>query len=162
PGDNAIFDDTSVTNIVNLATIAAGLISLSNNTTAYTLTGNGTITAALDMEGTGSLRVAVSNPPAFSSITANSGTLIFDVQGVSAFTNSATISDNGSAQGTLVKAGTNTMLLSSPDNSSFSGALVITNGILQYTNVNALGSGALYATNGGTLDLRGIALPTKS
>ena len=161
-GDSAIFDDTSVTNIVNLATTAAGLISLSNNTTAYTLTGNGLITAALDMEGASSLRLAVSNPPAFSSITANSGTLIFDIQGVSTYTNSATISDNGSGQGTLVKAGTNTMLLSAPDNSLFSGALVITNGVLQYTNVNALGSGPLYATNGGTLDLRGIALSAKT
>ena len=43
-------------------------------------TGSGLLTAALDMEGTGSLRLAVSNAPAFPAITANAGTLIFDVQ----------------------------------------------------------------------------------
>jgi autotransporter-associated beta strand protein len=157
-GDNAIFDDSGLTNLVNLATTAAGLMSLSNNTTAYTLIGNGLITAALDMEGTSSFRLAVSNPPAFSSITANSGTLIFDVQGVAAYTNSAPISDNFGGQGTLLKTGTNLMVLSA-DNSSYTGAFVVTNGILQYTNANALGSGPapLYVTNNGTLDLSGIA-----
>jgi autotransporter-associated beta strand protein len=162
-GDNAIFDDTSTTNILNLATTASGLISLSNNTTAYTLTGNGLITAALDMEGTGSLRVALSNAPAFSSITANSGTLIFDVQGVASYTNSTTISDNGLSQGTIVKAGTNTMVLSAPNNGSFSGALIISNGILQYTNAADLGSAntPVFSTNTGTLDLNAIAVGSK-
>jgi autotransporter-associated beta strand protein len=163
PGDNAIFDDTSVTNIANLATTAAGLISLSNNTTAYTVTGNGLITAALDMEGAGSFRVAASNVPSFAGITANSGTLIYDVPGVSAYTNYTTITDNGLGQGTIVKAGTNTMLLSSPNNSSFSGTIAITNGVLQYTNSADLGGGgALYATNGGTLDMAGIAPGSKN
>ncbi|HEX3358194.1 MAG TPA: autotransporter-associated beta strand repeat-containing protein, partial [Tepidisphaeraceae bacterium] len=157
-GDNAIFDDTGLTNVVNLATTAAGLISLSNNTTAYTFIGNGLLTAALDMEGTGSLWVGLSNAPAFSSITANSGTLIFDVQGVAAYTNSATISDNFAGQGTILKAGTNTLVLAA-DNSSYTGTIVVTNGILQYTNVNGLGaaSAPLYMTNNGTLDLTGIA-----
>jgi autotransporter-associated beta strand protein len=161
-GDNAIFDDTSVTNIVNLATLAAGLISMSNNTTAYTITGNGTITSALDMEGTGSLRVALSNAPSFASITANSGTLILDPQGVSAYTNFTTISDNSSAQGTIVKAGTNRLVLSAPNN-SFSGALVISNGVLQYTNAADLGSTAtpVFSTNSGSLDLNAIAVGSK-
>jgi autotransporter-associated beta strand protein len=161
-GDNAIFDDTSVTNIVNLATLAAGLISISNNTTAYTITGNGTITSALDMEGTGSLRVALSNAPSFASITANSGTLILDVQGVSAYTNFTTISDNNLAQGTIVKAGTNRLVLSTPNN-SFSGALVISNGVLQYTNAADLGSTTtpVFSTNSGTLDLNAIAIGSK-
>ncbi|HSU55679.1 MAG TPA: autotransporter-associated beta strand repeat-containing protein, partial [Candidatus Dormibacteraeota bacterium] len=158
-GDNPIFDDSSLTNIVNLATTAAGLISLSNNTTAYTVTGNGLITAALDMEGTGSFRVAVSNAPPFSAITANSGTLIFDVQGVSAYTNASTITDNGAGQGTVLKAGTNTLVLSSPNNSS-TAALVISNGVLQYTNATVLGStsSGIYATNTGTLELNAIAI----
>lgn len=157
-GDNAIFDDTGLTNLVNLATTAAGLISLSNNTTAYTLTGNGLITAALDMEGASSLRLAVSNPPAMSGITNVSGTLIFDVQGIGAYTNSAPISDNFSGQGTLLKTGTNLMVLAA-DNSTYIGTIVVTNGILQYTNANALGAGTslLYATNNGTLDLNAVS-----
>jgi fibronectin-binding autotransporter adhesin len=162
-GDNAIFDDTSTTNILNLATTAAGLISLSNNTTAYTLTGNGLITAALDMEGTSSFRVAISNPPAFSAITANSGTLIFDVQGAASYTNYTTISDSGLAQGTIVKAGTNTMVLSAANNSFFSGALVVSNGMLRYTNAADLGSATtpVFSTNTGTLDLNAIAVGSK-
>ncbi len=162
-GDNAIFNDTSVTNIVNLVTTAAGLITLSNNTTAYTLTGNGAIAGGLDMEGTGSFRVAVSNRPAFSSINANSGTLIFDLQGISTYTNYAAIGDNGLGQGTIVKAGTNTMLLSSANN-SFAGTFVISNGILQYTNAADLGVPAapLYVTNGGTLDIAGILPGSKN
>src|ERR1035437_6541731 len=59
-GDNAIFDDTAATNTISLTTSAVGLMSLSNNAKAYTLKGNGLITAALDMEGMGSFRLAVS------------------------------------------------------------------------------------------------------
>lgn len=162
-GDNAIFDDTGLTNLLNLATTAAGLISLSNNTTAYTLTGNGLIAASLDMEGSNSFRLAVSNPPAFSGITNNSGTLIFDVQGVAAYTNAAPISDNFLGQGTLLKTGTNLLVLAA-DNSLSTATIMVTNGILRYTNANCLGSAAapLYVTNNGTLDLNGIDAGAKN
>ena len=162
-GDNSIFNDTAVTNLINLAAPPIGLISLSNNATAYTFTGNGSINAALDMEGTGSCRLAVSNVPAFSAITANDGTLIFDVQNVGAYSNNATISDNGGGLGTIIKAGTNTMVLSAPDNSSFSGKLIVSNGVLQYANVLDLGSvsTSLYVTNNGSLDLRSIPTGAK-
>jgi autotransporter-associated beta strand protein len=163
-GDNTIFDDTASTNIINLATSALGLISLSNNATAYTLTGNGLINAALDMEGTGSYRLAVSNAPAFPAITANSGTLIFDLQNGGGYTNYATISDNGAGLSTILKAGSNTMVLSAPDNSSFSGTMIISNGILQYTNVLDLGmaTSPLYATNNGSLDIQSIPTGLKN
>jgi fibronectin-binding autotransporter adhesin len=157
-GDNAIFDDTAATNTINLATTPLGLISLSNNATAYTVTGNGLINAALDMEGTGSFRLAVSNAPNFSTITANAGTLVFDVQNTAAYTNYATISDNGGGLSQIIKAGSNTMLLSGPDNSLFSGTMIISNGVLQYTNVLDLGvvTSPLYATNNGSLDIQNI------
>ena len=154
PGDNAIFDDTATVHTINVATPVMGAITLSNNATAYTLTGNGLISASLDAEGTGSLSLAVSNPPALSAITANSGSLIFDVQGVSTYTNAAPISDNGAGQGTIVKVGTNTLVLQG-NNTAFYGAIVVTNGTLQYTNNAALGyyTAPLYVTNQGTLDL---------
>jgi autotransporter-associated beta strand protein len=163
PGDNAIFDDTSVTNFINLTTTAAGLISLSNNTMAYTLTGSGLIAGSLDMEGTSSFRIGISNPPVLTTITANYGTLIYDVQSAATFTNYATISDGGGAQGTIVKAATNKMVLAA-DNSSFSGNIVVSNGVLQFTNAANLGSASagLYVTNAGTLDLNGIALSGKA
>jgi autotransporter-associated beta strand protein len=162
-GDNAIFDDTGLTNLVNLAATAAGLISVSNNTTPYTVIGNGLVTAALDMEGSNSFRLALSNAPAFSGITNTSGTLIFDIQGVAVYTNSAPISDNFSGQGTLLKTGTNLLVLAS-DNSTYSGAIQITNGVVQYTNANGLGAplAPLYVTNNGTLDLNGIAPGSKN
>jgi autotransporter-associated beta strand protein len=129
-GDQAILDDSANTNNINLTAAAIPLITLSNNTKAYNITGSGTMAGTLDMEGTGSTRLAISNAPAFSAITANAGTLIYDVQGVATYTNAATISDNGGAQSTITKAGTNTLILSAPDNSAFSGTLVISNGVL--------------------------------
>jgi autotransporter-associated beta strand protein len=163
-GDQAILDDTGTTNLINLTTAAVGsMISLSNNTKAYTITGNGTIAGTLDMEGSNSVRLAISNAPNFTTITANSGTLIYDLQGVGVYTNTTTLSDNGGAQGTIVKAGTNIMILSALDNSAFSGTLVISNGTLQYTNAIDLGgSGSIYATNTGTLDLNGVASASKA
>jgi autotransporter-associated beta strand protein len=117
----------------------------------------------VDMEGTNSVRLAISNAPNFSTITANSGTLIYDVQGIGAYTNSAAISDNGGGLGTIVKAGTNLMVLAA-DNSTYTGAILVTNGTLQYTNAGCLGSASapLYVTNNGTLDLNGIAPGAKN
>ena len=161
-GDSAIFDDTAATNTVNLATAAIGLVSLSNNATAYTLTGNGAFNATLDMEGTGSFRLAMSNAPAMSAITANAGTLVYDVQVPGPYTNYAPISDNGAALGTIVKAGTNTLVMSA-DSSAFTGTILVTNGVLQYSNNVDLGqaSSPLYVTNNGSLDLNGQLLGAK-
>jgi autotransporter-associated beta strand protein len=162
PGDNPIFDDTASTNVINLTTSAIGLISLSNNAIAYSVTGSGSINASVDMEGTKSFRVGISNIPVFPTITANSGALVLDVQGVGAYTNSGTLTDNGAGKGMLIKAATNTLVLAG-DASQFTGAIMVSNGILKYANLNALGSTAspLYVTNTGTLDLNGVASSLK-
>ncbi|PWU20961.1 MAG: hypothetical protein C5B50_02800 [Verrucomicrobia bacterium] len=161
-GDQAILDDSANTNNINLTAAAIPTITLSNNTKAYNITGSGTMAGTLDVEGTGSTRLGISNAPAFSTITANAGTLIYDIQGLATYTNAATISDNGLGSNTIVKAGTNIMILSGPNNPSFSGSLAISNGVLQYTNAAALGgTGSIFATNTGSLDVHGIPSGTK-
>ncbi|HVM48200.1 MAG TPA: autotransporter-associated beta strand repeat-containing protein, partial [Candidatus Acidoferrum sp.] len=156
-GDQAILDDTGTTNLINLTVAAVGTFSLSNNTKAYTITGSGNMVGTVDMEGTNSTRLAISNTPTFSTITANYGTLIYDLQGVGNWTNYTTFSDSGAGVGTIVKAGTNTMVMSAPDNTAFSGSLVVSNGVLQYTNALALGGGGgIYCTNTGSMDVNAI------
>jgi len=162
PGDNTIFDDTASTKTVDVTATNIGSMTTSN-TADYTFIGGGPLGGTLDLEGTGTTTLAVSNPPAFNAIIANSGTLAFDVQGVGAYSNNATISDNGSGQATVVKAGTNTLVLGA-DNSSFNGTIVVNNGVLRYTNSASLGAtaGYLYATNTGTLDLNGVSSGPKN
>jgi autotransporter-associated beta strand protein len=162
-GDQAILDDTATTNLINLTASVVGVTSLSNNLLAYTITGNGSMAGNLDMEGTAPVRLAISNAPNFSTITANTGALIYDPQGIVAYTNYSSISDNGQGLAAIVKAGTNIMVLGG-DNSAYYGSIVVTNGVLQYTNIVNLGAptAPLYATNGGALDIRGIAINAKN
>ncbi|WP_160164445.1 beta strand repeat-containing protein [Pedosphaera parvula] len=157
-GDQVAFDDTAANSVVNIVgSEGPAGITMSNNAVAFTFTGTGPLSGPLDMEGTNSVTLAMSNVPIFSSIKANSGTLIYNLQGVSTYINTAAISDNGAAQATLVKGGANTHVLSA-DNSAFTGTIVVTNGVLQYTNTSGLGlySSPLYVTNNGSLDLNGV------
>lgn len=156
-GDATIFDDSGATNLVNIVgTQQPASILMTNGALAYTFTG-GTLSGAVDMEGTNSLTLEMSNAPTFSTLTANAGTLIFNFQGASSFPIAATISDNGMGQGTLVQAGSNTVVLQG-NNSSFTGTIYVTNGTLQYTNASGLGTAAspLYITNNGSVDLDGV------
>ena len=156
--DQATFDDTAATNLVNIiGTNSASGIIMNNGTTQFKFVGGGLLGGPLQMNGAGSLTLAMSNPPAFTSITANSGTLVFNVQGVTNYANNAAISDNGSYEGVIVQAGTNTLLLSG-NNQTMTATLLVTNGVLRYTNANNLGVPAapLYATNNGTLDMNAV------
>jgi autotransporter-associated beta strand protein len=161
--DSVAFDDTAATNLVNIVgTETASAVAMSNNAVNFTFTGGSLFAGPLDMEGTGSLTLAMTNAPAFSSIMLNSGTLVYNLQGTDA-TNAAPISNNGTGQATLVKAGTNSLILTA-DNSSYAGTILVTNGILGYTNTLSLGyvGAPLYVTNNGTLDLSGVAPDAKN
>jgi len=162
-GDATVFDDTAtVSSVVVVGTEQPSGITLSNNTKAFTFSGNGLLTSALDLEGTNSLTLALSTAPVFTGITANSGTLIFNLSNGVVNALSAPISDNGFGLGTIIQGGTNTLSLSG-NNSSFNGVLIVTNGVLQYTAASALGAigVSLFATNGGTLDFHHVNLLTK-
>jgi fibronectin-binding autotransporter adhesin len=157
-GDVANFDDTASTFTANVVgTMTAGSVVMANNAHDYAFTGGQLAAGLLDMEGSRSLTLALTNAPVFSSISANAGTLIFNVQGLAAYTNNAPITDSGSGQSTIIQAGTNTLTLGR-DSQNMTATLMVTNGILRYTNANNLGVPAapLYATGNGTLDMFGV------
>jgi autotransporter-associated beta strand protein len=160
-GDLVVFDDTGLTNIVNVTEAnAPGLLTLANNSTAYTFVGSGNLSGTLDKEGTGTATLAISNTLALNFITNNQGTLVLSLPVDS--TLAAVISDNGSGLGTIVKGGTNLLTLSG-NNSAYYGTLAVTNGTLRYTASTALGSSTyLYATNGGSLDINDVDTGTKN
>ncbi len=157
-GDKATFDDSASTgNVVLVADEQPTVMTMLNNTTAYTFSGSSTLTCPLDLEGTGVTTLAMPTLPTMTGITNNSGTLIFNLANGGVNTINAPISDNGGYHGTIVQAGTNTLLLSG-NNQTMTASLLVTNGVLRYTNANNLGVPAapLYATNNGTLDMNAV------
>ena len=183
-GDNPTFDDTAtVTGVVVTNNVIVSGMNMSNVVKSYTFSGGGVISGPLNMEGNGSgtggtTVLAMSNAPAFTTIDASAGTLVYDLQGMTNYTVAATIIDNlGNGSGTLIFGGTNTATLTGTNdpspvilgsyNPDFDGTIWVTNGILQYNNIGALGVDAsvngspsfspLIATNNGTLNFNGIA-----
>jgi fibronectin-binding autotransporter adhesin len=159
-GDNVTFDDTAVTNIVNITqTNIPGSLTFSNNVHNYTFVGTGTIQGALNQQGSGTVMLAISNTPALTSIVNDAGTLAFDLPANATVT--APISDNGAGLGTIMQASTNILTLSATNN--YAGTIAVTNGVLRYASSQALGTSTyLYATNGGTFDLNDVAIGTKN
>jgi fibronectin-binding autotransporter adhesin len=158
-GDAVTFNDSAVTNLVNVVGSQQPIsIEFANNSKAYTITG-GTLSGTVGMDGTGSVTLQTTNAPLFTSLTNNTETLILNVQNLVTYNLAATLSDTGAGQGTIIKANTNTAVLTASDNTQYHGAIIVTNGTLQYTSVNGLGAIAsqLYVTNGGTLDLNGVS-----
>lgn len=158
-GDATTFNDSAATNLVTIVgTQQPASILMANSSLPYTFTGGTlSLSGTLDLEGTGSLTLQMSNAPNINAITANAGKMIFNFQGGGSFPIAAAISDNGGGQGTLVQAGSNTVVLQG-DDSLFNGTMYVTNGVLQYTNASGLGAAAspLYVTNNGSVDLNGV------
>ncbi|HTV40011.1 MAG TPA: autotransporter-associated beta strand repeat-containing protein [Candidatus Sulfotelmatobacter sp.] len=182
--DNPTFDDTaSVTAVVVTNNVTVSSMNMSNVVNSYTFSGGGVITGPLNMEGNGNgtggtTVLATSNAPAFTTIDASAGTLVFDLPGVANYTVAASISDNyGLGDGTIIFGGTNTATLTGNNvpapvilgsyNPDFDGTIMVTNGVLQYTNVDSLGVdysvnsspsfSPLIVTNNGTLNFNGVA-----
>jgi autotransporter-associated beta strand protein len=160
-GDSVTFDDTAVTNTVNITqTNIPGELTFSNNVHNYTFVGTGTLQGAINQQGSGTVTFAISNTLALTGITNDLGTLAFNLPANA--TLNAPISDNGAGLGTIMQAGTNILTLADV-NSSYAGTIAVTNGVLRYTNSVALGTSTyLYATNGGTFDLNNVATGTKN
>jgi len=162
-GDIVTFDDTALTNIVNLTgTISASLLceNVNNN---YTFVGNGTLSGSLQQQASGLVTLALSNAPTFSSIVSDQGVLAFNIQNTNAASVAATISDDGNGLGTILQAGSNTLQLTG-NNLGFSGTFVVTNGALQYASYSALGQAfaPMYVTNGGSLDFNDVDASLKN
>lgn len=164
-GDPVIFDDTGLTNEVTVAGTTASTVTFNNNNSDYVLDGGGTLTGSVELDGSANVIVAMTNLPAISTLNLNNGTLVLDSPAVGrTFTCAAPISGSG----TLVQAGSNSVVLANTNiygYIGYSGVIVVTNGVLQ-CNIGSTSAGLgntavpLYVTNGGTLDL-GTGLGTK-
>ena len=158
-GDVVTFNDSAVTNLVNVVGTQQPIgVEFANNSKAYTITG-GTLSGAVDMEGSSSVTFQMTNSPIFSFLTNNATTLVLNLQNLGSYNFSPILSDNGGGVGSIIKANTNTAVLSAADNTAFHGAIFVTNGTLQYAGATSLGyfASQLYVTNGGTVDLAGIS-----
>jgi autotransporter-associated beta strand protein len=158
-GDSIMFDDTAVTNLVNvIGTNTPFTMTTSNNVVAITLAGSGVVAGAIDVEGTGSVTLALSNAPSFTAITNNSGSLVFAL-GAATNTISTPIVDNGAGQGSIVQNGQSTLVLNA-NNSGYNGRFVVQSGTLKAGVATALGTSlsSITVSNGGTLDIGGFNL----
>ena len=167
-GDNPIFDDSTA---VNTVTITNGIlpsgIFMSNVVKSYTFNGAAPSGGTLNMEGNGSgqggsLILAVTNAPAFTSIDAEAGTLVYNLQGPTNYAVNSVFTDNsGARQGTVIFGGTNTAVLTADNfDALFDETFYVTNGVLQYTNQDVFGqvSVPVVITNTGTLDINGVLI----
>ena len=172
-GTSIFFDDTALTNNVNLTTTLSPGSVLINSTNTYTFGGTGPLSGgALTKNGSGTLILDVSgNSYASTTIGAgtlqvgnndssgdlgsgnvdNEGTLIFN------FTNNYTVPGVISGAGTLVQNNTNVVTLSQAD--TYSGGTLVNQGIVKLGNNTSLGvpAGSVVATiaSGASLDLAG-------
>ncbi len=163
-GDVVVFDNTAAVSAVTVVgSQQPASMRMSNTTVGFTFGGDGPLGGVLDTEGANGLTaLAMTNPPTFSYITNNQGTLLFNLANSGLNTLDSTISDDGGGHGTIIQAGTNTLVLNG-DASAYKGTFVVTNGILRYTSATALGDAGspLYVTNGGTLDFNRVDASTK-
>src|SRR5690606_12062562 len=78
-GDLITFDDTGITNIINITeTSAVGGMVMGNSSLSYAFTGAGNLTGEMTKEGSGLVTFALSNSLTMSFITNNNGTLAFN------------------------------------------------------------------------------------
>jgi autotransporter-associated beta strand protein len=175
-GTAVFFDDTALTNNVNLtAALSPGSVLL-NSTNTYTfggtgplnggtLTKNGSGTLILDVSGNGYASTTIgggtlqvgnndSNGDLGSGNVDDEGSLIFDL------TNNYTVPGVISGAGSVVQNNTNITTLSQAN--TYSGGTVVSQGVLKLGNNTSLGtpSGSVIATvaNGASLDLAGKLL----
>ncbi len=172
-GSAVFFDDTALTNIVNLATALSPGSVLLNSTNTYIFSGAGALSGgALTKNGSGTLILDVVGN-SYASTTIGGGTLQVgnndnqgdlgsgnvDDEGTLIFnlTNNYTVPGVISGAGTVVQNNTNTVTLSQAD--TFTGGTTVNKGILKLGNISSLGNpaGSVIATvaSGASLDLGG-------
>jgi autotransporter-associated beta strand protein len=158
-GDTVLFDDSAVTNQVNLiGSLRPIVINMANNALAYTLQGSGALRAGnVTNSGTAGLTIAnaADNTLVGDGLVLNDGTVTFNQPTNSIFT--ANLVGTGSS-GSLVKEGTNQLTLVGDNGATYSRPIDVHNGTLLAGWTNALGSGTVTVTNAATLDVNGQTL----
>lgn len=165
------FDDTAVSNAVNLTTtVSPGGIRITNNSANFTFTGGGNLSGpgGLFKYGTGSVlldntgindfagtiiveggTVQVGNNDAAGNL--GSGTVVNNAALVFSRTDDQTVANNILGTGTITKTTNGVLTLSG--SSAYSGVTTVSAGTLRVDNNSALG-----ATNGGTVIAEGASL----
>jgi autotransporter-associated beta strand protein len=156
-GDTAVFDNTGLTNGVDLVgTVQPAAIIVSNNATAYTLRGSGRLqagTMSVDSTSVGGVIFANASSNTFNGagITLNPGTTLTLTQAPNTFLTSALI-----GTGTVVKAAANILTVIGNSDGTFFGTNLVSAGTLRPGGGGALGgTNAAIVVSGGTLDLNG-------
>jgi autotransporter-associated beta strand protein len=160
-GDTVVFDNTGLTNGVDLTgTLAPAAMIVSNNATPYTLRGSGRLQAGsltLDSSSTGGLTIAntASNNFVGAGITLNAGTTLTMNQPANTL---LTATLNGS--GIFAKQGANSLTVIGNSDTNFTGTNLVLGGILRPGSVGALGgtNTTINIVSGGELDLNGQAV----
>ena len=186
-GDFTLFDDSALTNIVNLTTLVSpGSVTVSNNSLAYSFSGVGSIASGpLTKRGTGTLVVDNTSGNAFSGVRIDAGTVQVGSGADGGSLGSGNITNNSglvfnrtsnlgvssaiSGTGSLTQNGTGTLTLSGA--SSYSGPTVVNagtlllNGIISGGGTLSTASGTLLAgtgTNSGSVQVAGQLTPGTS
>jgi autotransporter-associated beta strand protein len=155
--DWVTFDDTGLTNVVNLVSnLRPATVTFSNNTINYTLQGPARLYAdAMTNSGTGVVTIANSAP--INSLTAGG---LFLNQGTLAFNQPVDATFNANLNGTnlnsgLAKLGPNQLTLTGNSAATFSSPIAVNNGTLQAGGANTFGFGKTTVSSGGSVDLNG-------
>ncbi len=152
PGDSVQFGDSATTNVVRLAATMQPAGVTMNNSSPYTFTGTGGITAgSFALNGGSSLTLNNNGNVTLtgSGLALNAGTLNFSQPTNTTLTGKI----SGGAQ--LAKGGTNILTVVSADSTSFYGTVAVNGGTLRSAGSNALGSSSVTISSGATLDING-------
>jgi autotransporter-associated beta strand protein len=153
--DSVLFDDTGLTNVVNLITSVRPItVTFANTAAPYTLQGPGSLRAdAITNSGTAGVTLAnaADNTLLGAGLFLNNGAVTFNQPVNATFT--ANLSGTGSAG--LAKEGTNQLTLVGNSAATFNGPIAVNNGTLQAGATNAFGAGTVTVANGATADLNG-------
>ena len=165
-GDFALFDDSALTNVINLPALRSpGSVTVSNVSLAYTFNGIGSIGGGrLTKQGAASLLIANSSANSFSGVRIDGGTVLVGDGGSSGSLGSANITNNSalvynrndnftvnnsiSGIGSFTQNGTGTLTLAGA--SSYSGQTLVNSGKL-VLNGAISGGGLLTNAAGSTL-----------
>jgi autotransporter-associated beta strand protein len=153
--DAVQFDDTGLTNVVNLGgEVRPATVTFSNNTQPYILQGPGSLRAdAMTNSGTAGVTIAnaADNTLTGAGLFLNNGTVAFNQPTNATFT--ATLYGTGSVG--LDKEGTNQLTLVGNSGTSFNGPITVNGGTLQAGGSNTFGFGTVTVTNSASVDLNG-------
>jgi autotransporter-associated beta strand protein len=153
--DSVQFDDTGLTNAVNLvSSVRPATVTFANNTRPYTLKGPGGLRAdAMTYSGTAGVTIAngADNTLTGVGLSLNNGTVTFNQPSNAIFTASL----NSTGSGGLDKEGTNQLTLVGDSGATFNGPIAVNEGTLQAGSSNIFGAGTVTVTNSATADLNG-------